>query len=1261
MDKQHGFYKLTPTNDTEMGVYDKAMEYVFANKDIRNIAISGSYGAGKSSMIESYKKAHQEKKFIHISLAHFISEEDKNAEEADRRVDRKDNKKENREIALEGKIINQLIHQIEPQNIPLTNFRIKKDVDTKRILKIALFITAFIAITCFLRFQNAWKSMVNTFSVGILRELFYFTTTSEMEFLMGIAALVLLGAAIYEVIRLQKSARLFKKLIFKGSEIEIFEESKDSFFDKYLNEVLYIFKHADADGIIFEDIDRYDTNVIFEKLREINFLLNQKDVANNEKEPEQVIRFFYLLRDDIFESKDRTKFFDFILPIVPVVDASNAYDKFIEYFKNANLLELFDMDLVKELSLYVDDMRVLKNICNEFIIYHERLKTSFSEQSNSKLLAMIVYKNIFPKDFSNLQVGRGYIYTLFAEKKSFVRDKVEQCKKEIKVLQEENEKIRAEMCDDLDELNALYFLIDGRIFVDGKEETEYCTRKEFVKAILTSNNIERYGYGRNISIENEKKTMEQNPEYIERKALIEKKSKGKISTNNLHIAQLNRQMGELEYANLKDIITSENETTVFMTNYKNTLDEVEEFAEVKRSPYFDLIKMLIREGYLDETYSDYMTYFYENSITANDKAFIRSITDRHKKSFDYPLNNAALVVSRIRVIDFNKEEALNFELLEQLLSDVQKYNEQLQNFLEMIYNIEPVDFVSQFLERNIAREKFVGEFNVCWSGANKWILSEGGFSLSQKRQYVADTLCVSSEEVIRENNYEKEINEFVEGDPQFLSVHVADRDLLKKRLKLLGIRFRDINFETVNDGLLQYVYDNNMYQINSRMIQKMLTYRYDIKDGDNLLSRGLSIIFSKPKEPLCNYIKSNIDLYLFVMLTETRETDDIEEVVLYVLNSSDIAEENLRAYIASMKKPIPHLKNVKDAEWWSELLKQNKVQKTIENLCDYYFLSGNGLDDSLLAFINEFEGCPIIKPDYLDNAYGKDAAQKLFQDIIKGNEIANDKYEGMVCAFGMICVALPQDEIAPDKIEILINQRILDMNADTLVAVREYYPDKRLPFIIMNIEKYTKIMDRTMFSSSELMQLLEEEISDELKLRLLGFETNPISIRNKKYSAKVKEYILKNLYSSEDFSHLLKDYHSYKTSSREIILDKAIREIRRAGELPCVANIKLFEQLMQTDQIDNRDKQGLLIQQIRSGIDKRAMKVAFEQLGLTEYKGILEGQSGKISATSTNERMLNALLARRWIKGYKVEEEDPSLFHIYGKAAHTDESGGNRR
>ena len=78
---------------------------------------------------------------------------------------------------------------------------------------------------------------------------------------------------------------------------------------------------------------------IFERLREVNTLVNIR-LAQKKK---HAIRFVFLLRDDIFISKDRTKFFDFIIPIVPILDGSNSYDQFIEHFSKMNLLHKFSL------------------------------------------------------------------------------------------------------------------------------------------------------------------------------------------------------------------------------------------------------------------------------------------------------------------------------------------------------------------------------------------------------------------------------------------------------------------------------------------------------------------------------------------------------------------------------------------------------------------------------------------------------------------------------------------------------------------------------------------------------------------------------------------------------------------------------------------------------------------------------------------------------------------------------------------------------
>ncbi|MGL5412953.1 YobI family P-loop NTPase [Cetobacterium sp.] len=73
------------------------------------------------------------------------------------------------------------------------------------------------------------------------------------------------------------------------------------------------------------------------------------------------IKFLYLLKDDIFILKDRIKFFDFIIPIIPVMDNSNSYDKILELFDKEYRKEL-NKYFLQDISLYIDDMRLLKNL-----------------------------------------------------------------------------------------------------------------------------------------------------------------------------------------------------------------------------------------------------------------------------------------------------------------------------------------------------------------------------------------------------------------------------------------------------------------------------------------------------------------------------------------------------------------------------------------------------------------------------------------------------------------------------------------------------------------------------------------------------------------------------------------------------------------------------------------------------------------------------------------------------------------------------------
>ena len=115
-ENKYHFERLTPIDNMNLDVYEEAIDYVFNNPDVKNIAISGAYSAGKSSVLASYKKRHDDLRFLHISLAHFKSPDQEDETDI-------------KESVLEGKILNQLIHQIPSDKIPQTNFRVKKSIN----------------------------------------------------------------------------------------------------------------------------------------------------------------------------------------------------------------------------------------------------------------------------------------------------------------------------------------------------------------------------------------------------------------------------------------------------------------------------------------------------------------------------------------------------------------------------------------------------------------------------------------------------------------------------------------------------------------------------------------------------------------------------------------------------------------------------------------------------------------------------------------------------------------------------------------------------------------------------------------------------------------------------------------------------------------------------------------------------------------------------------------------------------------------------
>lgn len=1189
-ENKYKFERLTPVDDIDLNVYEEAIDYVFDNSDIKNVAISGAYSAGKSSVLASYKKKHSNLCFLHISLAHF------------RPFDQED-ETEISESVLEGKILNQLIHQIPSDKIPQTNFRVKKRISPKSVIErtvgVVLLLMSIIYFTCF----DTWEKYVVTLPNNWFKSILSLSTHQYALIADGLLIAGLLFYAVYSFINVQKNKNVFRKLNLQGNEIEIFEESDDSYFDKYLNEVLYLFENTEADVIVFEDMDRFNANKVFERLREVNTLAN----IQLQKEDKKVLRFFYLLRDDIFVSKDRTKFFDYIVPIVPVVDSSNSYDQFISHFKNGGIFEKFDVNFLQGLSLYIDDMRILKNIYNEFIIYYNRL--NITELDCNKMLAIIAYKNLFPRDFADLQLNQGFVYTLFNKKDEFIKSEITEIKKAIEEKQNRITLSQKEQLVSMRELNAA--------FADKYLKDYNWSRKNDSDL---SNFVMNYLNGNNKS------------EYIYRKQILDDKLNEKSDELHQEILNLEQNVIEIKNKQLHQIITRDNIDTMFTITSTNEIGKITEFNEIKSSEYFDLLKYLIRNGYIDETYADYITYFYENSLSRIDKTFLRSITDKKAKEYTYKLKNPQLVVSRLRLVDFDQEETLNYDLFTYLLQTSRI--DYVERLIEQLKDTKNFKFIGAYFDTTSELPAYIKYLNMRWSEVFFTALNEQSLSEKQIRRYSICSIYYSDDDIIELVNKDNCLCDYISNTRDYLAIDNPNIDRLIHCFILLGVSFIGFNYAEINKDLFYAVYEESLYEFNAKNLQLIQREILGIMNEDDIFHKNYTLLCLHPDSAITQYVNQNINEYFDVVLQiSDRTIRDDENVVVAVLNNTDLSIEHKQSYISALRTTINSIREIVDYSLWSSLLDADIVQYSECNIMDCF--NAVKLNESVISYINICN----IDLDFSKTEYDDETKERLFDSVIVCDSIENSKYEQVLVSLNFHYDNFGIENISNDKITILIDKNIIRMTPNNLEFMRETYPDQNSHFIRKNIEKYVEIMDDALLSREELLEILTWDISDELKVRLLELTAEEISIIGKNYSLPVCLHILDNNFTESDLPNLFSSFEQWDNSVQAKIFDYAVSNIVSIIDDSNSVSEKLKNNLFHSDRVSRDSKIDLLIA-IMSDISEDSIKDILTLLNLTDYLKIFDIHSRpKFEINDENEKLLFAFKENNLINNYEESEK----------------------
>lgn len=911
---------LTPTDQAkDCGSYMDALSWALKQDKIHNIAISGPYGSGKSSVIRTFfstRGQHSQYKHLTISLATFNGTVQGNNQELQSRL-------------IESSILEQLFYHEEDSHIPDSRFKKIRKQHRGKLFTYALAAVLFGLLIIFL------------FSPSLLSTWLFGTDIPESA-LIWFNRTALFLCIIGAVYVLYKLARIViglsvKRLNFKSAEVEIENNTQKSVLNSHIDEIIYFFEVTGYQIVVLEDLDRFDNQDIFTKLREINYIINNSDKVK------QKVVFIYAIKDDMFVNKDRTKFFDFIIPIIPVVNYSNSGEILRRELRPAEDSSQKDTTVIHEaiidqLSLFIDDLRLLYNIINEYKIYRNSLSSTQKSDEQptglhliaDRLLAIIIYKNLYPKDFSDLGQGKGLLYSILSSKKdTYINAAIEKCNKEIA----EKEK-RVETIETSDrpftvlELRLIYVQrIAGEIhpnliyFIINKQKRTIseCAKDESLFNILISSNKVDFRY-LNPSYGNEQSgssllnfhDIEKKVHELTYQQRLDLLYKTELEGLKNQIRALQRNIEEYKQYSIAELMRED----------KYTIDS--KLTKDHPQQQIDFLNIVLREGYINENYWEYISVFYPGSLTYEDKQFVLDVFAGRSNPYDYHINLVENVLKKItkESTKYLKHKAsLNFDLTDYIVSNTsiaysEPYMQQMSSH---------PDYVVQYIERG---GKGLGNFInlLCAYWPNFWlyVLAELG---KEKDHYL---------NLIIKHALEENIIPIFRGQKQYLEEYAdfllvdTDSEKLHSLISELDLRFKELNPES-SKAELEYIYSQGYYQTNLPMLRVLLS-RQDKWDESAFMARNYDYIcdnFDLMAEHIQHNLSKYIDnVYLILGAQQTITSEHLKGL----LNNGDLSNEQKKRIIQKSECEIEHISEITDVSLRNDLCRQNKMTATWENV-----------------------------------------------------------------------------------------------------------------------------------------------------------------------------------------------------------------------------------------------------------------------------------------------------------------------------------------
>ena len=933
----------------EHGPYVTAIEVALTDDRVHNIALSGNFGVGKSSILQEIARR-KKKRVLELSLSTLAPIE---ASKLDESVPIQATTPTNR---IQQEIVKQLLYCGDPAKTPASRFR---------------------RIERFRWWREIWSSVLLGLSIAIIFLLSGWTgkLADALPFFGSTGVwrhLIILGiaTAMALLVRRLSYGKLYIKQFSAGSATVSLNETSVSYFDQYLDEIVYFFEVSDRDIVIFEDIDRFNDSHIFETLRALNTLLNA-----SRPQTKNQIRFIYAIKDSIFDRiglaeegrkldsdvvaiddpaqaetvrANRTKFFDLVIPVVPFITHRNARNlavRLLDGMEHKVAPELLDLA-----AKYVPDMRLLKNVRNEFIVFRDRIFSGDGKQLNlseTDLFAMMLYKSTHLTDFETIRLGNSKLDVLYEISRKLVTANIKKLEDELRELRQQLTRIdgaarrstqlgerlfahvqRTAQAARFQTHNGTYIFAGAPKSLDDLKKASFWT--DFV-ALDGSSELQ----WRNNQNQNQTLSFTRDSLAAALGDPLDANSWDEAAREAL-AEQVNNKTDDIKFLRGADL-GSLVRRPEFLVEYEGAEQSLEAVAQTILKP--GLAYQLVRAGYINRNFTLYTSIFHGDRVSSAATNFIILHVERNLMDLHFVLtpNDVDAVVRELGKNALKEPALYNIAILDHILTNnVDAANIMVHSLVS--FGESQTKFIQAYLTAGKQRMRFIERLAAVSERVLNYLVNHADLDNASRLELVNGVIASTS---ALKQKVDAAISEYLSAhytEFTWLTSDATEQDLSER----IGTLFADANISVprlapLGQAVLRSFVSRHLFEITQENLAIAIDSRATV---------ALDIIRTANKM-VYDYVLMNLGTYLDAIDGKSASVDSNENFITVIEDVLERATPHLNK-VVERSAPDCKVVNLDEVteEAWPALAEHKRFPATFHNI-SRYVISFESVDEAL--------------------------------------------------------------------------------------------------------------------------------------------------------------------------------------------------------------------------------------------------------------------------------------------------------------------------